>query len=43
MKCTEGKVMMKSNQVLTEMDIKEGYILTCQSIPQSKAITIKNL
>lgn len=43
MKCTEGKVMMKSNQVLTEMDIKEGYILTCQSIPQSKTITIKNL
>jgi ring-1,2-phenylacetyl-CoA epoxidase subunit PaaE len=42
MKCTEGKVMMKSNQVLTENELKEGYILTCQSLPQTKAITIKN-
>jgi len=43
MKCTEGKVMMKSNQVLNEKDIKEGYILTCQSLPQTKKITINNL
>jgi ring-1,2-phenylacetyl-CoA epoxidase subunit PaaE len=42
MKCTEGKVMMKSNQALTEKDIKEGYILTCQSLPQTKTITINN-
>jgi ring-1,2-phenylacetyl-CoA epoxidase subunit PaaE len=42
MKCTEGKVFMKSNQVLTEKDIKEGYILTCQSLPQTKSITINN-
>jgi ring-1,2-phenylacetyl-CoA epoxidase subunit PaaE len=42
MKCTEGKVMMKRNQVLTENELKEGYILTCQSLPQTKAITIKN-
>jgi ferredoxin-NADP reductase/sterol desaturase/sphingolipid hydroxylase (fatty acid hydroxylase superfamily) len=42
MKCTEGKVMMKSNQVLTENELKEGYILTCQSLPQTKAISIKN-
>ena len=42
MKCTEGKVMIKNNQVLTEKDIKEGYILTCQSLPQTKAITINN-
>jgi ring-1,2-phenylacetyl-CoA epoxidase subunit PaaE len=42
MKCTEGKVMMKSNQVLTENELKEGYILTCQSLPQTKTIIIKN-
>ncbi|MFN9998394.1 MAG: 2Fe-2S iron-sulfur cluster-binding protein, partial [bacterium] len=33
MKCTEGKVTMKSNQALTENELKEGYILTCQSLP----------
>jgi ferredoxin-NADP reductase/sterol desaturase/sphingolipid hydroxylase (fatty acid hydroxylase superfamily) len=42
MKCTEGSVLMKSNQVLTEKDIKKGYILTCQSLPQTKSITINN-
>jgi ring-1,2-phenylacetyl-CoA epoxidase subunit PaaE len=42
MKCTEGKVMMKSNQALTENELQEGYILTCQSLPQTKTITIKN-
>jgi ring-1,2-phenylacetyl-CoA epoxidase subunit PaaE len=42
MKCTEGSVLMKSNQVLTEKDIKKGYILTCQSLPQTKSITIIN-
>ncbi len=42
MKCTEGKVTMKNNQVLSDFDIKEGYILTCQSLPQTNKITIKN-
>jgi|688.fasta_scaffold04650_18 ferredoxin-NADP reductase/sterol desaturase/sphingolipid hydroxylase (fatty acid hydroxylase superfamily) len=40
MKCTEGKVRMKSNQVLTENELKEGYVLTCQSLPQSGIIKI---
>jgi ring-1,2-phenylacetyl-CoA epoxidase subunit PaaE len=42
MKCTEGKVAMKSNQVLTENELKEGYILTCQSLPLTQTVTIKN-
>jgi ferredoxin-NADP reductase/sterol desaturase/sphingolipid hydroxylase (fatty acid hydroxylase superfamily) len=42
MKCTEGKVMMKSNQALSEKELKDGYILTCQSLPQTHTITIKN-
>jgi ring-1,2-phenylacetyl-CoA epoxidase subunit PaaE len=42
MKCTEGRVLMTSNLVLTEKDIKKGYILTCQSLPQTKSITITN-
>ncbi|GAB4400901.1 MAG: ferredoxin--NADP reductase [Microscillaceae bacterium] len=42
MKCTEGKVTMRNNQVLTEQDVKAGYILTCQSLPQSEKISIQN-
>jgi ring-1,2-phenylacetyl-CoA epoxidase subunit PaaE len=42
MKCTEGKVMMKNNQVLSEQDLKAGFILTCQSLPQTEKITIQN-
>jgi ferredoxin-NADP reductase/sterol desaturase/sphingolipid hydroxylase (fatty acid hydroxylase superfamily) len=42
MKCSEGKVTIKNNQVLTEKDIKDGYILTCQSLPQTNKITIQN-
>jgi ring-1,2-phenylacetyl-CoA epoxidase subunit PaaE len=42
MKCTEGKVLMNSNQALTEKDMTDGYILTCQSLPQTQTITIKN-
>jgi ferredoxin-NADP reductase/sterol desaturase/sphingolipid hydroxylase (fatty acid hydroxylase superfamily) len=41
MKCTEGKVILKNNQVLSENELKEGYILTCQSLPQTKNITLK--
>ncbi len=42
MKCTEGKVTLQNNQVLNEKDIKEGYILTCQSFSQSNKISIQN-
>ena len=42
MKCNEGKVIMKSNQVLTEKDLQDGYILTCQSLLQSSTININN-
>ncbi len=42
MKCTEGKVKMQNNQVLSEADIKAGYILTCQSLPQTGNISIQN-
>ena len=42
MKCTEGKVSMQNNQVLSEQDLKAGYILTCQSLPQTDKISIQN-
>jgi len=36
----EGQIKMKTNQILTDDEIKEGLILTCQAIPKSKKITI---
>ena len=37
---TEGKVDMRNNQILTDEEINEGLILSCQAIPKSKKITI---
>jgi ring-1,2-phenylacetyl-CoA epoxidase subunit PaaE len=42
MKCTEGKVTMQNNQVLSGPDIKAGYILTCQALSQTEKISIQN-
>lgn len=42
MKCTAGKVTMLNNQVLSEQDIKAGYVLTCQALPETEKITIQN-
>jgi ring-1,2-phenylacetyl-CoA epoxidase subunit PaaE len=38
---TKGKVKMKSNYVLTENEISEGYTLACQSVATSDNVTIK--
>ena len=37
---TEGKVDMSNNQILTDEEINEGLILSCQAIPKSKKIAI---
>jgi len=37
---TEGKVEMRKNQILTDDELAEGYILTCQSHPTTPTITI---
>ena len=34
------KIEMKTNQILTDEEINEGLILTCQSIPKSNNIII---
>ena len=39
-KITEGEAKMKSNQVLTDEEIREGLILTCQAVSTSEKITI---
>ena len=35
-----GKATMQTNQILTDSDVKEGLILTCQALPQSDQITV---
>ena len=39
-KVTEGKVSMRYNYSLTDEEVKNGYVLTCQAIPQSENVTI---
>ena len=39
-KVTEGKVVMEKNQILTDSEIEEGYILTCQSHPITPTLKI---
>ncbi|MCZ8156383.1 MAG: sterol desaturase family protein [Leptospira sp.] len=41
MNCSEGSVEMKSNDALSKKEINQGYILTCQSMPQSESIVLK--
>lgn len=37
---TEGKVEMRVNYALLEQEVKEGFVLTCQSLPQTPTITV---
>ncbi len=39
-KLKNGKIEMLDNQILTDEEIKDGLVLTCQSIPSSDNITI---
>ena len=39
-KVIEGKAMMKLNYSLTEQEVENGYILTCQAQPASEKVTI---
>lgn len=40
-KLIEGEVKMKKNLALTEKQVEEGYILSCQSIPTSETIKVQ--
>jgi 3-ketosteroid 9alpha-monooxygenase subunit B len=37
---TEGSATMRTNDVLEDDEIAEGYILTCQGIPDSPTVTV---
>jgi len=36
----EGKATMKMNYALTEEEVAEGYVLTCQTHPASEKVVI---
>ncbi|HEX7874212.1 MAG TPA: 2Fe-2S iron-sulfur cluster binding domain-containing protein [Sphingobium sp.] len=37
---TEGTAEMENNSVLTEEEVAQGYILTCQAVPTSPHVTV---
>jgi len=37
----EGAVTMRTNDALTEDEVQEGWVLTCQSVPVSSSLTIE--
>jgi ferredoxin-NADP reductase len=37
----EGSVRMRANNALTPDEVDEGWILTCQSVPQSDTLTVE--
>ncbi|MGI9326299.1 MAG: 2Fe-2S iron-sulfur cluster-binding protein, partial [Pseudomonadales bacterium] len=39
-KVTEGKVEMDLNHALSEAEVQQGYVLTCQAHPLSKRVKI---
>ena len=40
-KVTAGKMHMLEREGLSDAEIAEGYVLTCQSVPRSSEITLK--
>jgi len=38
-KITEGKATMRVNDALDEDEVEDGYILTCQAIPDTDSIS----
>lgn len=39
-KLVEGSVTMRVNDVLTDQEVEEGWILTCQSEPTSDTLSV---
>ena len=37
---TEGEVIMTQNQILTENELADGFILTCQAYPTTETLGI---
>jgi ring-1,2-phenylacetyl-CoA epoxidase subunit PaaE len=39
-KVTEGKAVMTKNSILTNAEVEEGYILTCQAHPTTSTLKV---
>lgn len=39
-KLTEGRASMRVNDALDEEEVEEGYILTCQAVPETESISV---
>ena len=39
-KVTEGKAVMKKNSILSDSEIEEGLVLTCQAYPTTPKVSI---
>ena len=37
---TEGRATMRTNDALTEDEVDEGYVLTCQAVPDTPTVTV---
>jgi ferredoxin len=40
-KLVEGKATMRVNDALDEDEVTEGYILTCQGVPDTESVTVE--
>lgn len=38
---TDGAATMRANDVLEDDEIAEGYILTCQAVPDTPSVTVE--
>lgn len=39
-KLTEGRAVMRVNDALTDEEVVEGYVLTCQGVPETPSVTV---
>ncbi|HEX2285872.1 MAG TPA: 2Fe-2S iron-sulfur cluster-binding protein [Mycobacterium sp.] len=39
-KLLDGRVTMRANEVLEDDEIDEGWILTCQAVPDTSSVTV---
>ncbi len=39
-KLTEGRATMRVNDALDEDEVEEGYVLTCQAVPDTDSISV---
>ncbi|MCV7155112.1 2Fe-2S iron-sulfur cluster binding domain-containing protein [Mycobacterium pyrenivorans] len=37
---TDGKATMRVNDALTEDEVEDGYVLTCQAVPETPCVTV---